>query len=186
MVFGVGVDDEDDTTPAARRRCVDARWPDGAPLFTPLVCFTLMVYYVFAMQCMSTIAIVRRETNRWRWPLFQIGYMTGTAWVVSFVVYQGDGCWASDEHPANHDFQLADVGGARRGGPGRRPVVPLLVASPRTARRLRLPRQPGGAGTAGPEAQDPTVAWKVLRDPRSRVVGPAFPLATLPLPALSL
>jgi ferrous iron transport protein B len=65
-----------------------ARWPDGRILFTPLVCLTLMVFYVFAMQCVSTVVIVRRETNSWRWPLFQIAYMTGTAWVLSFAVYQ--------------------------------------------------------------------------------------------------
>jgi ferrous iron transport protein B len=57
-------------------------------LFTPLVCITLMVFYVFAMQCMSTIAVVRRETNSWRWPLFQIAYMTGTAWFVCLLIYQ--------------------------------------------------------------------------------------------------
>jgi ferrous iron transport protein B len=66
----------------------DARWPDGRALFTPLVCLCLMVYYVFAMQCMSTVAVVWRETNSLRWPLFQIIYMTGTAWVVTFLVYQ--------------------------------------------------------------------------------------------------
>ena len=66
----------------------NARWPDGRFLFTPLVCLSLMLFYVFAMQCMSTIAVVRRETNSWRWPLFQLAYMTGTAWVVSFIVYQ--------------------------------------------------------------------------------------------------
>jgi ferrous iron transport protein B len=66
----------------------DARWPDGRALFTPLVCLSLMIYYVFAMQCMSTIAVVRRETNSWRWPIFQTLYMTGTAWVLSFIVYQ--------------------------------------------------------------------------------------------------
>ncbi|MDD2762919.1 MAG: ferrous iron transport protein B [Opitutaceae bacterium] len=65
-----------------------AVWPDGAKLFTPLVCLTLMIYYVFAMQCMSTVAVVQRETNSWRWPLFQIAYMTGTAWLVCFAVYQ--------------------------------------------------------------------------------------------------
>lgn len=65
-----------------------ATWPGGAKLFTPLVCLTLMVYYVFAMQCMSTVAVVKRETNSWRWPLFQIAYMTGTAWLVCFVLYQ--------------------------------------------------------------------------------------------------
>ena len=65
-----------------------ARWPDGRVLFTPLVCLTLMVFYVFAMQCMSTIAVVRRETNSWKWPAFQTLYMTGTAWILSFIVYQ--------------------------------------------------------------------------------------------------
>jgi len=72
-----------------RQSLLKASWPDGRPLFTPLVCFTLMIFYVFAMQCMSTLAVVKRETNSWRWPAFQIAYMTGTAWVVSFVVYQG-------------------------------------------------------------------------------------------------
>jgi ferrous iron transport protein B len=66
----------------------NARWPTGARLFTPLVCIVLMVYYVFAMQCMSTVAVVKRETNSWRWPLFQIGYMTGTAWLLCFALYQ--------------------------------------------------------------------------------------------------
>jgi ferrous iron transport protein B len=76
-----------DVTPL-RAALRDAKWPDGRALFTPLVCLSLMLYYVFAMQCMSTIAVVRRETNSWRWPLFQIGYMTGTAWIVCFIVYQ--------------------------------------------------------------------------------------------------
>ena len=50
--------------------------------------FTLMIFFVFAMQCMSTIAVVKRETNGWKWPVFQTLYMTGTAWVLSFIVYQ--------------------------------------------------------------------------------------------------
>jgi ferrous iron transport protein B len=78
----------DDTTPL-RQALLAAKWPDGRALFTPLVCFTLMIFYVFAMQCVSTVAIVRRETNSWKWPLFQIAYLTGTAWIMSFLVYQG-------------------------------------------------------------------------------------------------
>jgi ferrous iron transport protein B len=74
--------------PPLRQALRQARWPGGAALFTPLVCLTLMIYYVFAMQCMSTVAVVKRETNSWRWPLFQIAYMTGTAWLVCFAVYQ--------------------------------------------------------------------------------------------------
>jgi ferrous iron transport protein B len=61
----------------------------GLPVFTPLIAIVLMVYYVLAMQCMSTLAVVRRETNGWKWPLFQLGYMTALAWIVSFVIYQG-------------------------------------------------------------------------------------------------
>ncbi len=87
VVFNAEASD-DDTTPL-RKALLDARWPDGRALFTPLVCFTLMIFYVFAMQCVSTVAVVRRETNSWKWPLFQIGYLTGTAWIISLLVYQG-------------------------------------------------------------------------------------------------
>jgi ferrous iron transport protein B len=79
----------DDNTAPLRTALLAARWPDGRALFTPLVCFTLMIFYVFAMQCMSTIAVVRRETNGWKWPVFQTFYMTGTAWILSFIVFQG-------------------------------------------------------------------------------------------------
>lgn len=88
VVFNATSDDEEDTAPL-RQAMLGARWPDGRPLFTPLVCFTLMIFYVFAMQCMSTIAVVKRETNSWRWPIFQTAYMTGTAWLLSLIVYQG-------------------------------------------------------------------------------------------------
>ena len=86
VVFNVE-EDEEDTAPLleALRR---ATWPDGRALFTPLVCFTLMVFYVFAMQCVSTLAVVKRETNSWRWPLFQVGYQTGFAWLLCLIIYQ--------------------------------------------------------------------------------------------------
>ncbi len=60
----------------------------GLPVFTTLTAICLMVYYVLAMQCMSTVAVVRRETNGWKWPAFLIGYMTVLAWVGTFVVYR--------------------------------------------------------------------------------------------------
>jgi ferrous iron transport protein B len=67
-----------------------ARSPDtGKPLYTPLVAVGLMVFYVFACQCFSTYAVLKRETGSWGWTLFTIFYMTGLAWVASFVVYQG-------------------------------------------------------------------------------------------------
>jgi ferrous iron transport protein B len=83
-----GVESADNDTAPLRDALRHAHWPDGAPLFTPLVCITLMVFYVFAMQCMSTLAVVKRETNSWKWPLFQTAYMTGTAWFVCFLIYQ--------------------------------------------------------------------------------------------------
>lgn len=87
IVFNVeDVDEEVAPLTSAFR---DATWPDGRPLFTPLVCLSLMVFFVLAMQCISTIAVIRRETNGWKWPLFQLGYMTVLAWVGAFVVFQG-------------------------------------------------------------------------------------------------
>jgi len=62
---------------------------DGTPVFTPLVCLSLMVFYVLAMKCASTVVIVRRETNSWRWPILQIAVLTSLAWVGAFTVYQG-------------------------------------------------------------------------------------------------
>lgn len=63
--------------------------PDGAPVYTTLTGITLMIFYVFALQCVSTVAVVRRETNSWKWPMFQWLYMGVLAWVFAFVAYQG-------------------------------------------------------------------------------------------------
>ena len=87
IVYAVESADDEDLKPV-RDRLRTETWPDGSPVYTPLVCLSLMVFYVFAMQCMSTIAIVRRETNSWRWPLFQLGYMTVSAYGLSLLVYQ--------------------------------------------------------------------------------------------------
>lgn len=57
---------------------------DGKPVYTTLTGITLMVFYVFALQCVSTVAIVRRETNSWKWPLFQWLYMGALAWGLAF------------------------------------------------------------------------------------------------------
>jgi len=59
--------------------------PDGTPVYTPLTAVTLMVFYVFALQCVSTVAIVRRETNSWKWPFFQWLYMGVLAWGLAFL-----------------------------------------------------------------------------------------------------
>ena len=61
----------------------------GLPRYTPLVALSIMVFYVYAAQCMATIAIVRNETNNWKWPLIMILYMTILAYAGSLEVYQG-------------------------------------------------------------------------------------------------
>jgi ferrous iron transport protein B len=65
-----------------------AKKPDGSKLFTLATGVSLMIFYLFAMQCMSTLAIVRRETKTWKWPVIQLLYMTGLAYVMSFIFYQ--------------------------------------------------------------------------------------------------
>ena len=67
------------------------RRPDGTPLYTPRLGLSLMVFYVFALQCASTVAIVRRETNSWRWAVFQWCYLAVLAWSSSFLVWQVGG-----------------------------------------------------------------------------------------------
>jgi ferrous iron transport protein B len=64
----------------------------GKPVFSILTALCLMVYYVLAMQCLSTVAVMRKETNGWKWPLFQVGYMTALAYGATFLVYRA-GLW---------------------------------------------------------------------------------------------
>lgn len=66
-----------------------ARRDDGSPVWTPLVGLSLMVFFLLACQCMSTVAVVRRETNSFRWPLFMVGYMLVLAYAGSLITYQG-------------------------------------------------------------------------------------------------
>jgi ferrous iron transport protein B len=87
VIYSIENGEED--TPALRDAMLSERNRDGVLTYTPLVCLSLMVFYVLAMQCISTVAVVRRETNSWKWPLFQIGYMTVLAWFTAFLVYQG-------------------------------------------------------------------------------------------------
>lgn len=61
---------------------------NGQPVFDLATGISLMLFYAFAMQCMSTLAIVKKETNSWRWPLLQLGLMTIIAYVSAFAAYQ--------------------------------------------------------------------------------------------------
>ena len=61
----------------------------GKHVYTPLVALSLMIFYVYAAQCMATFAVVRTETNTWKWPVFMIVYMTLLAYFMSLLVYRG-------------------------------------------------------------------------------------------------
>ena len=88
IIYNVGKDanEESETLISAIH---DEKRADGSPVWTPLTALTLMVFFVLAMQCMSTVAVVRRETNSWRWPIFMVVYMTGLAYFAAFLTYQG-------------------------------------------------------------------------------------------------
>jgi len=89
LVYNVGKLDDSD---ASRQTLVESMRTqtreNGTKLYSPLVAISLMVFYVFALQCVSTVAIVRRETNSWKWPVFQWVYMAALAWTFAFVTYQ--------------------------------------------------------------------------------------------------
>jgi ferrous iron transport protein B len=59
----------------------------GKPMYTVAVGWSLMIFYAFAMQCMSTMAVVRRETGGWKWPIIQFILMGASAYILSLVVY---------------------------------------------------------------------------------------------------
>ena len=79
---------DDNPTSLRQQMRNDINPETGLPVWTTLTAICVMVYYVLAMQCMSTVAVMRRETNGWKWPLFQIGYMTALAYGVTFIVYR--------------------------------------------------------------------------------------------------
>ncbi len=86
-IYSVGEEDENNLLLHEQLR--SDRYADtGEPVFTPLVAISLMIFVMLACQCMSTLAITRRETNSWRWPLFMLSYMTALAYLASLIVFQ--------------------------------------------------------------------------------------------------
>jgi ferrous iron transport protein B len=78
--------EEDDNT-SLREKLNAAVWPDGRKVYTLAAALSLMIFYVLAMQCMSTLAIVKRETGTWKWSVVQFFMMTGLAYVLSWITY---------------------------------------------------------------------------------------------------
>ena len=86
-LYSVG-DDADENSITLRDKMAAAKREDGTKVYTLATGLSLLIFYVLAMQCMSTIAIVKRETKSWKWPLIQLAYMTGLAYLCSLIVYQ--------------------------------------------------------------------------------------------------
>jgi ferrous iron transport protein B len=87
LVYGIG--ETDDEAAPLRQRIKSEVSATGKPVYTPLVGLSLMVFFALSCQCMSTLAVVRRETKSWRWPAFMFAYMTSLAYLASLLVYQG-------------------------------------------------------------------------------------------------
>lgn len=85
-LYSVG--DADESSPLLRNKMKEAKFENGEKVYSLATAFSLLIFYALAMQCMSTLAIVKRETNSWKWPTFQFAYMTVLAYVLSFVAYQ--------------------------------------------------------------------------------------------------
>jgi len=84
-LYSVGDDQNEGPLKEKMRAAVRS---DGTPVYSLATGVSLMLFYVFAMQCMSTLAIVKRETRSWKWPIIQLIYMTGLAYIFSLVAYQ--------------------------------------------------------------------------------------------------
>lgn len=86
-LYSVG-EDADENSETLRKKMQSARKEDGTPVYTTATGYSLLIFYLLAMQCMSTIAVVRKETGSWKWPIMQLLYMTGLAYLLSFIAYQ--------------------------------------------------------------------------------------------------
>jgi ferrous iron transport protein B len=88
IVYGVGDNADDDNRTSLYDSLRRATRSDGTPIFNTATCVSLLIFYILAAQCLSTTAVVKRETNSWKWPLFQIAYMTGLAYICALAAYQ--------------------------------------------------------------------------------------------------
>jgi ferrous iron transport protein B len=84
--------EEADTPEATRKglrdRLAVSKWPDGRRIFTPLSLISLLVFFIYAMQCLPTTAVVARESGSWKWAVGQFFFMTGFAYAASLIIFQ--------------------------------------------------------------------------------------------------
>jgi ferrous iron transport protein B len=86
-IYAVG-DEVDETDTRLTDRLRNAKWPDGSVVFTTPMAIGLAIFYAFCLQCVATIAIMRRETNGWGWPIFAWVYMTGLGYLGALLAFQ--------------------------------------------------------------------------------------------------
>jgi len=86
-LYSVG-DNADENSETLRDKMSAAKRADGSPVYTTATGYSLLIFYLLAMQCMSTLAVVKKETGSWKWPIIQLIYMTGLAYLLSFIAYQ--------------------------------------------------------------------------------------------------
>jgi ferrous iron transport protein B len=86
-LYSVG-ENADENSETLRNKMNAAKRADGSPVYTTATGYSLLIFYLLAMQCMSTLAVVKRETGSWKWPIIQLIYMTGLAYLLSFIAYQ--------------------------------------------------------------------------------------------------
>ena len=82
-------DDDEETRTTLRQKIAAATWPDGSPIFTPLSIISLLVFYIYALQCLPTSAVVAKEAGSWKWAAAQFVFMTAFAYVAALLVFQG-------------------------------------------------------------------------------------------------
>ena len=86
-MYSAGSDSDENSQSLKTSMNQDINEKTGKPLFTLAAVISLILFYAFAMQCMSTIAVVFRETGSWKWPAVQFVYMTALAWIAAFIAY---------------------------------------------------------------------------------------------------
>lgn len=86
-LYSVG-EDAGENSETLRNKMKSAVRADGTPVYTKATGFSLLVFYLLAMQCMSTLAVVKRETGSWKWPMIQLAYMTGLAYLFGFIAFR--------------------------------------------------------------------------------------------------
>ncbi|MEY5012626.1 MAG: ferrous iron transport protein [Verrucomicrobiota bacterium] len=83
-----GEGDEKEARASLRERLADAKWPDGRPLFTPLAMISLLIFYIYALQCLPTSVVVAKESGSWKWAVGQFAFMSAFAYLASLTIYQ--------------------------------------------------------------------------------------------------